>query len=344
MIILNLIAVFAFGVVASSLQAQQAQVSSPASVANGGVGTQSAKHTEDLSNIIANPNDLQAVSVAIIGKSESPDFTRELLRIQWRVADPMDLYVIKPRGVEHPPVILYLYDYTSSTDRFRDDGWCKRVTKGGFAAVGFSLAVTGERTLYRPMKEWFVSELQEALGKSTHDVQMILNYLQSRGDLSVGEVGMFGQGAGGAVAILAAAADPRIKVVDVIDPWGDWPDWLKQSALIPEEERASYIKPEFLDKVKTLDPVSYLPKLKLKALRVQQVMIDVATPPSAKDKIAASVPHPSDLLRHENPQSLMKMWKTSGLSGWLEDSLRPAISGKVEANPRNDHPGQSIGW
>jgi len=30
------------------------------------------------------------------------------------------------------------------------------------------------------MKEWFVSEMQESVGSTVHDVQMILNYLETR--------------------------------------------------------------------------------------------------------------------------------------------------------------------
>jgi hypothetical protein len=177
--------------------------------------------------------------------------------------------------------------------------------------------------MYRPMKEWFVSELQESLATTTHDVQMILNYLARRGDISLEDVGMFGQGSGGAVAILAAAADPRIQVVQVIDPWGDWPNWLKTSPQVPEVERPNYLKPEFLKKVENLDPVHYLPSLKLKALRIQQVMTDPITPPAAKDKIAAAVPQPSDLVRYDNEQGLLAAWRVTGLSGWMRDQIAP---------------------
>src|ERR1700733_11261914 len=40
-----------------------------------------------------------------------PEFTRELLRVQWRAGDPIDLYIVRPAGISKPPVILYLYGY-----------------------------------------------------------------------------------------------------------------------------------------------------------------------------------------------------------------------------------------
>jgi acetyl esterase/lipase len=171
------------------------------------------------------------------------------------------------------------------------------------------------------MKQWFVSELQEALSTSTHDVQMILNYLDTRGDLDMKRVGMFGQGSGGSIAILAAAADPRIVALDVLDPWGDWPDWLKGSKQIPEQERATYLKPDFLQKVSTLDPATYLPQLKDRTVRVEQVMEYPTTPPDARDKIAGSTPKQNEITRYENIIALEKAWRSSGVAGWLGEQL-----------------------
>jgi hypothetical protein len=120
-------------------------------------------------------------------------------------------------------VILYLYGYPTDTDIFKNDDCDALVTRDGFAAVGFVSALTGHRYRNRPMKEWFLSELQESVATSAHDVQMVLNYLASRGDLDMNRVGMFAQGSGASIAILATAVDPRIKVLEALDPWGDWP-------------------------------------------------------------------------------------------------------------------------
>ena len=267
-----------------------------------------------------------AFNAVLLQKVDQPTYTRELIRLEWRMGDPIEMYVVRPRGVEKPPVILYLYNYISDTDRFLNPSWCKQATQGGFAAVGFVSALSGQRFhAPRPMKEWFVSEMQEALGTSTHDVQMILNYLALRPDLDATKVGMFGQGSGGAIAVLAAAVDPRIVALDLVDPWGDWPDWLKGSRQIPEDERAAYLQPEFLQKVSTLDPVTYLPQLKLNALRIQQIMDDPVTPSAAKDKIAAAAPKPTEVVRYPDVAAHVKEWQTDGLSGWLRERMRPQV-------------------
>jgi dienelactone hydrolase len=70
------------------------------------------------------------------------------------------------------------------------------------------------------MNQWFVRELQESLAKSSHDVQMVLDYLAQRGDVDTGHAGIFGVGAGGTITVMAASADSRIKALDIVDPWG----------------------------------------------------------------------------------------------------------------------------
>jgi hypothetical protein len=129
-------------------------------------------------------------------------------------------------------------------------------------------------------------------------------------------------GSGASIAILAAQADSRIKALDLLDPWGDWPDWLRESPAIPEEERAKYTTPEFLKSVATLDPVAYLPTLKILRLRLQQTLTDPVCPQSARERIATSLRDPRYLTRYANSELLMKAWQVDGLSGWIKQQLR----------------------
>jgi fermentation-respiration switch protein FrsA (DUF1100 family) len=46
-----------------------------------------------------------------------------------------------------------------------------------------------------------------------HDVSAVISYLQSRKDIKIGKIGVFGTSMGGAVAIQAAAIDPRIACI-----------------------------------------------------------------------------------------------------------------------------------
>ena len=281
---------------------------------------------------------LTPTTPVVLQSGEEPGgFVRELVVLEWRPKDSIELWVSRPKGTQKTPVILYLYSYTDSIERFHDDGWCKRATANGFAAVGFVPALTDVRYKGRPMKEWFISELPESLGSTVHDVQLILNYLAQRGDMDMDHVGMFGQGAGGAIAILAAQADPRIKTLDVLDPWGDWPDWLQSSLVVPNEERPKYVTQEFLKSVAPLDPVAYLSSLKTPNFRFQQMATDPFTPKPAKDRLAAAMPEQAQVVKYAGPEDLMKAWKISGLAGWIMQQLRPQKAKEV-ATSVPDHP------
>jgi hypothetical protein len=228
---------------------------------------------------------------------------------------------VKPRGVDKPRVAIYLYSYPSDIDRFQDNSWCLGATQNGMAAVGMISALTGERIRSRPMREWFIRELQESMASSAHDVQLIIDYLGRRGDLNIdGGVGMFGQGSGGAIAILAASADSRIRAVDLLNPWGDWPDWLKSSPAVPDDQRPEYLTTEFLEKASYVEPITVLPSLKDRALRVQQILDYPNNPAEARDKIAAAIPT-GDLAQYRDRTAHAEAWATFGLSGWLAEQL-----------------------
>jgi hypothetical protein len=254
--------------------------------------------------------------------TENPRYTIELLQVQWRWGDPIDLYVMKPKGVKKPPVILYLYGYPTDTDIFRNDDYEELVTRNGFAAVGFVSALTGHRYHDRPMKDWFLSELQESLSTSAHDVQMVLNYLASRDDLDMNRVGMFTQGSGASIAILASGVDPRIKVLEALDPWGDWPTWIATSPFVPHDERTEYVKPEFLKKVAGLDPVDWLPKIQAKKLRLDIELLDTNTPTAVKDKLRAAVPAGTTVMLYKNMAEFKPAFEDGKNLEWIQHELQ----------------------
>lgn len=286
---------------------------------------------EDMESLSLAGSDLIPEKPIVGEKDTLPEFTRELIQVHWRDADPIDLYVIRPHGVEKPPAILYLYSYPTEGDQFKDDGYCRRVTKGGFAAIGFVSALTGQRYHSRPMKEWFVSELQESLVESVHDVQMILNYLSARGDFDMNRVGMAGAGSGATIAILAAAVEPRLKAIDLVNPWGDWPDWMAYSGRVPDAERANYLKPEFLKQVAPFDPVQWLPQLRSIPVRLEITADDINTPTSAKKKIESAATHDSvEIVKYETTKALLDASSGGKHFQWMKDQLGPAANA-VEA-------------
>jgi dienelactone hydrolase len=267
---------------------------------------------EDLASLSIEKSDLVAQKPINGGVSGTAEFTRELWQVRWRLNDSIDLYVIRPKGVEKPPVILYLYSYPDDTDRFKDDGYCARATRGGYAAVGFVSALTGQRYHDRAMKSWFVSELPEALVKSTHDVQMILNYLATRDDLETSHVGMVAAGSGATIAILAASVDQRIQALDLLNPWADWSDWVRESQRIPDPERANYTTPEFLKAAAPFDPIAFIGD-------------DVVTPDKCRKKLEAAAPHPSsEIVRYDTTRAFLDAFAGGKHFAWIKEHVGPS--------------------
>jgi hypothetical protein len=265
---------------------------------------------------------------------DHPHCTVELLQVQWRWGDPIDLYVMKPKGVKKPPVILYLYGYPTDTSVFRDDAYEDLVTKNGVAAVGFVSALTGHRYHDRPLKEWFLSEFQESLAKSVHDVQMVLNYLDSRGDLDTSRIGMFTNGSGASIAILASTVDPRIKVLEALDPWGDWPNWLATSTFVPAKERPDYVKPEFLKKVAAFDPLQQMAKMQAKKFRLDDDLFNSTTPAVIQEKLRGAAPPGSAVMVYKNFDEAKAAFADGKNLEWIDHELESLPS----ATPANGAP------
>jgi hypothetical protein len=301
---------------------------------------------EDWTSPALTNSHLMPVQPMVAFVDEKSGYSVSLVRLQWRRGDPIDLWIMKPAGVKKPPVILSLYGYPSDTDIFQDPDWQKFTIKGGFASVGFVTALTGHRYHDVPWKKWFLSELQECLAVSAHDVQMVLDYLASRGDLDMERVGAIGQFSGASIAILASAVEPRIKVVDALDPWGDWPTWMEKSAFPPEDERPNYVKQEFLNKVAPLDTVAWMPKVQAQRFRLQQRQFDRQTPITSKQKLQAAVPDGATVAFYKNDgefdQGVGKQGEKS--LDWIKGKLRSLPKGgsenAVAASQRTGHQAQ----
>jgi hypothetical protein len=286
---------------------------------------------EDLSSLVlAKP--LPAATPELGEFQEYADFTMEMLRVEWRTNDPIYLFVLKPKNVPKPPVILYLYSYPSDSDRFLSRNLGQFLTQHGCAAVGFVSALTGQRYHDRPMKDWFVSNLPEALVTTTHDVQMVLNYLEQRGDLDLQHVGMFGDGSGATIAALAASVDARIKAVDLLNPWADWPVWMAKSALIPEAERPNYVKAEFQQRLQSLDPVKRLPMLTTQKVRLQIVEEGITVTPSASwEHLLAVAPSGAQVVRYKDVQDFAKVAGSGAALDWIKKQVGAELGPQYQA-------------
>lgn len=282
-----------------------------------------AKIEEDFSTPALTHSNLRPVAPLPLEADDFASFRREVVRVEWRPGDAIDLYIVRPVAGKKPPAILYLYSYPFEMDRFLDNNFCDFLVRDGVAAVGFASALTGSRyRTGRPMKEWFVSELNESLATTSHDVQMILNYMNARGDFDMNRLGSFGEGSGASIAILAAAVEPRIKTLDLLNPWGDWPDWAARSTLIPENERPDYLRPEWLASVAPLDPVRWLPQLTSKKIRLSFIKDMAITPPDVQAKLEASAPPNAETLHYETGAAFNSAIAGGTGFDWIKQQVR----------------------
>jgi len=289
---------------------------------------------EDWSDLQIGVSKLEPMPPIIGEVAQLDKFTRVTVRVQWRPGDPIDLWILLPKGVKKPPVVLYLYGPgTNNEARFRDPRWSDRVTQGGVAAVGFEMALTGGRFRDRPMRQTMLTELQEAIGSTVHDVKFILDYLDKSGQFDMNRVGMFGDAVGGTVAILAAAADPRIKAVDTLEPWGDWPDFLATSPVIDDAARANFVTPEFLKKVAPLDPVKWLPQLKI-PVRIQQIKETQIVPIKCKEAITAAAPKQVEVMRFVAVTDITRRESGGRLFDWVKDKLQEPAQPSTGGNAK----------
>ena len=285
-----------------------------------GAGLTIERSVESFSELTLKGSKLQAEEPLLGSRGDTPDFVRELWQVSWRSNDPIDLWVILPRGVKNPPVVLYLYGYPTETNRFKNDAYCKRIVAGGAAAVGFVSALTGQRTEYRPPKDTLISKMPEALASTVHDVQMVLNFLEARGDLDMSRVGIFGQGSGGAIAILTASVEPRIKVLDLLDPWADWPEWFSGAPIVRPEDRAEYLKPDFQKPLELLEPLHFLLQLKSQKIRMQ-FDADVGEPKNAIDKLVAAAPASTHIVCFPSSRDMYNANSGGRLFAWMAKQL-----------------------
>ena len=285
-----------------------------------GTGMTLVHAVESFSELSLKGSELKAVEPLLGSRETTPEYVRELWQVRWRPNDPIDLWVIRPRGVKNPPVVLYLYGYPSDTARFRNAEYCKRIVHSGAAAVGFVSALTGHRTENRPLKDDFLTLMPEAVATTAHDIQMILDYLATRGDLDMNRVGIFGQGSGGAIALLTASVEPRLKVLDLLDPWGDWPQWFANTQGIRPSDRPDFLKPEYLKVLEPLEPLRVLPQLTTQQIRIQ---FDPGTGEAkeAVDKLAAAAPAQATVIRYPDSQLMYKANSNGRIFEWMAKQL-----------------------
>jgi hypothetical protein len=203
------------------------------------------------------------------------------------------------------------------------------MTADGFAAVGFLSSYTGARLDMRSPATTFFTDFQESLASSVHDVQLILDYLATRGDLDMTRVGMYGQGSGGTIAILASSVDKRIRALDVVTPWGDWLNFFAQSRYVAADKRAKFLAPEFQGKIAAFDPLKVLPKVQARSVRIDDVRKSGPMSEASQERMEAAAPPTAIINQYGDPAALMPHASGGAMFAWLKTELESKARPKV---------------
>jgi hypothetical protein len=116
-----------------------------------------------------------------------------------------------------------------------------------------------------------------------------------------------------------------------MNPWGDWPDWLEHSPVVPNEERADYVSPAFLEKVKPLDPVRWMDRLAGRPFRLQETLFDVSVPNEARKKMRESLPETGQFVSYADLAAYtVNVSRNGRMLDWMQEQLGISRSGRSD--------------
>jgi hypothetical protein len=97
---------------------------------------------------------------------------------------------------------------------------------------------------------------------------------------------------------------------------------MARSIVVPENERAEYVRPEFLRRVATLNPLEWVPKIQAPKFRLLDALFDLDTPRPSKKKLWAAVPDRTAGRVYATPDQLKIAMQKENVLEWIQHELR----------------------
>jgi hypothetical protein len=82
------------------------------------------------------------------------------------------------------------------------------------------------------------------------------------------------------------------------------------------------MKPDFLKKAATLEPLDWLPKIQARKFRLQQLLFETDTPKPIKERIRAAVPQGTTVTLYQTLSEFKTAFPNSTNLQWVEQELR----------------------
>ena len=91
---------------------------------------------------------------------------------------------------------------------------------------------------------------------------------------------------------------------------------------VPADERAEYVKAEFLKRAAALEPIKWLPKVQATKFRLQDAIFEQNTPKAAKEKLRAAVPAGATVLIYKTQEDFNAVVRGNKELEWIHRELR----------------------
>jgi len=91
---------------------------------------------------------------------------------------------------------------------------------------------------------------------------------------------------------------------------------------VPVDERADFMKPEFLKKAAVLETLDWLPKIQARKFRMQQTMFEPVTPAPVKAKLRAAALDGTFFTFYKTMPEIKAAFPNGVNLEWMEHELR----------------------
>ncbi|HEX4665605.1 MAG TPA: dienelactone hydrolase family protein [Chthoniobacterales bacterium] len=224
--------------------------------------------------------------------------------------------IVSPTAVTEPrPGILFVHWYgppapTSNRTEFSPDA--VELAKGG------ALSLLIDTQWSRP--EYFDERTRagdyDRSVRQVKDLRRALDVLVAQPKIDLKRVAYVGHDFGAMYGVLAAACDPRVRSIVFMAGTPSFSDWF----LYGEPKLQGEARQKFVDELKPLDPIAYLPKLEIPIL-FQFATSDIHVPKTRADALVKAAAEPKEvrfyLAEHElNEQAAQER------IAWLKRTLK----------------------
>lgn len=166
--------------------------------------------------------------------------------------------LLRPIGVEKPPVVLFLHGLGGKKEDSRL--MAPLLGSRGYAVFGLDAALHGERKV--PEEDIMSPRgrvMYDGFIQTVVDYRRAMDYLESRDDVDASRIGLIGASMGAIMGSIVAAVDKRVDAALLVVGGGDWLG-IVQTSTHPAAERLrkALDGAQLQEVIERIDPVNYV--------------------------------------------------------------------------------------